>query len=164
MPRHGCTQLWEQVPHWDYSWADAERQLRITRWGNGERAFYTEGTVWTSSQSLSHWALVLTEMESVRWVEATIKAKENLKREEKSNGWKPLFPCKVLKTQIPWEFYSWAGTSLEVQWLRLCTSNAGGEGLIPSQGTRFPQATWCGQKHTKNPQNHGKPGPGQRGV
>ena len=106
MPRHGCTQLWEQVPHWDYSWADAERQLRITRWGKGERAFYTEGTVWTSSQTLSHWALVLMEMESVRWVEATIKAKENLKREKKTNGWKPLFPCKVLKTQIPWEFYS----------------------------------------------------------
>ena len=72
----------------------------------GGRAFYTEGTVWTSSQTLSHWALVLVGMESVSWVEATIKAKENLKREKKTNGWKPLFPCKVLKIQIPWEFYS----------------------------------------------------------
>ena len=28
------------------------------------------------------------------------------------------------------------GTSLEVQWLRLHTSNAGGPGSIPGQGTR----------------------------
>ena len=28
-------------------------------------------------------------------------------------------------------------TSLVVQWLRLCTPNAGGPGLIPGQGTRF---------------------------
>ena len=28
------------------------------------------------------------------------------------------------------------GTSLVVQWLRLCTSNAGGMGAIPGQGTR----------------------------
>ena len=29
-------------------------------------------------------------------------------------------------------------TSLVVQWLRLCTSTAGGEGLIPGQGTKIP--------------------------
>ena len=28
------------------------------------------------------------------------------------------------------------GTSLVVQWLRLCAPNAGGPGLIPGQGTR----------------------------
>ena len=28
------------------------------------------------------------------------------------------------------------GTSLVVQWLRLCTPNAGGSGSIPGQGTR----------------------------
>ena len=28
------------------------------------------------------------------------------------------------------------GTSLVVQWVRLCTPNAGGLGLIPGQGTR----------------------------
>ena len=28
------------------------------------------------------------------------------------------------------------GTALAVQWLRLCTPNAGGQGLIPGQGTR----------------------------
>ena len=31
--------------------------------------------------------------------------------------------------------YNW--TSLAVQWLRLCTSNAGGTGLIPGQGTKI---------------------------
>ena len=36
-----------------------------------------------------------------------------------------------------------AGTSLVVQWLRLCAPNVGGSGLIPSQGTRShtPQLT-----------------------
>ena len=29
------------------------------------------------------------------------------------------------------------GTSLEVQWLRLCTSTAGGVGSIPDQGTKI---------------------------
>ena len=33
------------------------------------------------------------------------------------------------------------GTSLEVQWLRLCASNAGGTGSIPSQGTKVPHVT-----------------------
>ena len=37
-----------------------------------------------------------------------------------------------------------AGTSLEVQWLRLCALNAGGMGLIPGQGTKIPHAAWCG--------------------
>ena len=30
------------------------------------------------------------------------------------------------------------GTSLAVQWLRICTSIAGGAGLTPSQGTKIP--------------------------
>ena len=51
------------------------------------------------------------------------------------------------------------GTSLEVQWLRLRTPNAGGPGVIPGQGTRshtpqlnIPHAatkTWCGQMNKK---------------
>ena len=32
------------------------------------------------------------------------------------------------------------GTSLVVQWLRLCASNAKDEGLIPGQGTKIPHA------------------------
>ena len=41
------------------------------------------------------------------------------------------------------------GTSLVVQWLRLCASNAGGMSLIPGPGTKIPRATWCGQKVRK---------------
>ena len=37
-----------------------------------------------------------------------------------------------------------AGTSLEVQWLKLHTSNAGGSGLIPGQEAKIPHGTWCG--------------------
>ena len=33
------------------------------------------------------------------------------------------------------------GTSLVVQWLRLCTSSAGGTGLIPGWRTKIPRAT-----------------------
>ena len=32
------------------------------------------------------------------------------------------------------------GTSLVVQWFRLCASNAGGGGSIPGLGTRIPHA------------------------
>ena len=33
------------------------------------------------------------------------------------------------------------GTSLAVQWLRLCASTAGGMDLIPGSGSKFPRAT-----------------------
>ena len=33
------------------------------------------------------------------------------------------------------------GTSMVVQWLRLCPSTAGSPGSIPGQGTRFPHAS-----------------------
>ena len=38
------------------------------------------------------------------------------------------------------------GTSLSVQWLRLCASNAGGAGSIPGRGTKIPHAAGRGQK------------------
>ena len=38
------------------------------------------------------------------------------------------------------------GTSLEVQWLRLCTPNAEGIVSIPDQGTKIPNATQPSQK------------------
>ncbi|XP_059950014.1 leydig cell tumor 10 kDa protein homolog isoform X1 [Mesoplodon densirostris] len=43
------------------------------------------------------------------------------------------------------------GTSLAVQWLRLCTSTAGGagSGLIPGWGTKIPRATGRGPKKKK---------------
>ena len=34
-----------------------------------------------------------------------------------------------------------SGTSLVVQWLRLCAPYAGGMGLIPDQGTKIPHGT-----------------------
>ena len=37
------------------------------------------------------------------------------------------------------------GTSLVVQWLRCCASNAGGMGLIPGQETKIPYAMLCSQ-------------------
>ena len=39
-----------------------------------------------------------------------------------------------------------AGISLAVQWLRLCTSIAGGMGSVPGQGTKIPHASRCGPK------------------
>ena len=41
------------------------------------------------------------------------------------------------------------GTSQVVQWLRLCTSTAGGMGLIPGRGTEMLHAAWRGQKKSK---------------
>ena len=41
------------------------------------------------------------------------------------------------------------GTSLAVQWLRLCTSKAGGASLIPGWGTKTPDAAWRNQKIIK---------------
>ena len=41
------------------------------------------------------------------------------------------------------------GHSLVVQWLGLCPSTAGSLGLIPGQGTKIPQASWC--KKQTNP-------------
>ena len=38
------------------------------------------------------------------------------------------------------------GTFLAVQWLRLCASNARGEGSIPGRETKIPHATGCSQK------------------
>ena len=41
-------------------------------------------------------------------------------------------------------------TSLAVQWLRLRTSNAGGAGSIPGQGTKISRATQRSQKKKKS--------------
>ena len=42
-----------------------------------------------------------------------------------------------------------SGTSLAVQWLRLCASNAKGVGSIPGWGTKIPHAIWRGQENIK---------------
>ena len=41
------------------------------------------------------------------------------------------------------------GTSLEVQWLGLHASTAGGAGSIPGRGNKFPHAAQHGQKMKK---------------
>ena len=39
-----------------------------------------------------------------------------------------------------------AGTSLVVQWVRLCAPTAGGTGSVPGGGTKIPHVTQLGQK------------------
>ena len=52
----------------------------------------------------------------------------------------------VLETGRKYSLKSWRqGTSLVVQWLRLCASHAGGMGLIPGQGTKIMHAVQCGK-------------------
>ena len=41
------------------------------------------------------------------------------------------------------------GLSLAVQWVRICTSTAGGKGSIPDQGTKISHAIQCGQNQTE---------------
>ena len=41
------------------------------------------------------------------------------------------------------------GPSQVVQWLRVCTSTAGGMGLIPGWGTRILYTVWLGKKQKK---------------
>ena len=41
------------------------------------------------------------------------------------------------------------GTSLVVQFSRLCTFSAGDVGSIPGQGTKIPPAAWCGPPHKR---------------
>ena len=68
-----------------------------------------------------------------------------------------VFPMWPTGAQLPWKTSEQLcrthlrivplGTSLAVQWLRLCTFTAVGLGSVPGQGTKIPHATWCGQKN-----------------
>ena len=51
----------------------------------------------------------------------------------------PVYNLHVMRCQR-------TGTSLVVQWLRLCAPNAGGMGSIPGQGTRILYTSPRGQK------------------
>ena len=46
------------------------------------------------------------------------------------------------------------GTSLVVQWLRLCVSSAGGVGSIPGQGTKIPHTKVQQKKKKGNNQTY----------
>ena len=48
-------------------------------------------------------------------------------------------------------------TSMAVQWLGLLTLTAEGQGSIPRQGTKIPQAAWRGPKKTKRIFEHTLP-------
>ena len=54
-------------------------------------------------------------------------------------------PSKYCRAKIKKKFK----TSLVVQLLRLCPSNAGGVGSIPGWGTKVPHAAWHSQKERK---------------
>ena len=66
--------------------------------------------------------------------------------------WNPLVRIKTLT----------AGISLVVQWLRLCTSTAGGTGSIPGWTAKIPHAMGYVQEKKKRNQLHtvmwGRPG------
>ena len=51
-----------------------------------------------------------------------------------------------IEITLPSKFCGDGGTSLVIQWLRFCVSNAGGVGLIPGWGTRIPDAMQHDQK------------------
>ena len=54
---------------------------------------------------------------------------------------------KIIGLEVKFQIeIKWTGTSLEIQWLRLHASTAGGAGSIPGQGTKIPHAMWCDQK------------------
>ena len=50
--------------------------------------------------------------------------------------------------------YPMIGTSLAVQWLKLCASIAGGMGSISGWGTKILHAAWRGQKSQYPMINH----------
>ena len=60
-----------------------------------------------------------------------------------------LYVREIFKKRMPK-----VGTSLTIQWLRLCTPNAGGTGSIPSQGDEDSHMSTCykaWQKKKKKP-------------
>ena len=68
--------------------------------------------------------------------------------ERKSDGSPQAFPALALTTYCP-HLNQQLGTTLEVQWLRLQASNAGGAGSIPGQGTKT-HMPWGMAKKIKN--------------
>ena len=61
-----------------------------------------------------------------------------------------------INNSVTEQFWLFWGTSLVIQWLRLCASNVGVVGSIPGQGTKILCALLHGQKtKTKTPQSIG---------
>ena len=55
----------------------------------------------------------------------------------------------IIRQSHSFKKYNW-GTSLAIQWLKLCTSSVRAVGLIPGWGTKISHATKQGQKRKKN--------------
>ena len=63
---------------------------------------------------------------------------ERLGRNQQNVLWKQ---THILQWGSVTEIENWKiGTSLAVQWLRLCASTAGNTGLIPGDGTKIPHS------------------------
>ena len=76
------------------------------------------------------------------------------------SSWAPADPrphpaaSLVFPLWIPKGIKNQHGTSLVVQWLRLCTPNAGHVGSIPGWGTKIPRASWHCQKMINMARTH----------
>ena len=91
-------------------------------WGNGEKS--------SLQGALVLWDLMEGMLESNRY---------NSRRRELGSVFLEKVTLKgILKLGV--------GTYLLIQWLRLCTFNAGSVSSVPNQGTKIPHAMWCGQK------------------
>ena len=90
------------------------------------------GLVWTSGLPCELW--ILTKRNSLK-----------RKPSERQIG-KGKWNTSTMAASTLWFLRSTWGTSPEVQWLRLQTSNAGGAGLILGRGTKIPHAGWRGEK------------------
>ena len=70
-------------------------------------------------------------------------------QEQVRKTFKCAFPKRYRKWTLALPVRTGPGTSLAVQWIRLCTSTAGSVGLIPGQGIKIPHAAWWLQPKTK---------------
>ena len=88
---------------------------------------YSDGVVVIHVRTFAktHWNVCFKSM----WFVVQIYNKASIKPTERNKQKQTALPqaCTALKI--------WTGTSLVVQWLRPCITNAGGPGLIPGQGT-----------------------------
>ena len=89
---------------------------------------------------------VQTQVQSVTWASKQLATERRVQ-------WPP-----------PWvDSFARGGNFVEVQWLGLCASPAGGVGSIPGQETKIPHAVWHSQKQNK--QKYARMAPGtQRNI
>ena len=79
------------------------------------------------------------------------KATQPVEREGRRGSWDSLSSAVSLQLG-GWIRQVFPGTSLEAQWLRLCTPSEEGTSIIPGWGTKVLHATRCSQKKKKKTQ------------